>query len=251
MKFLSRIIFLYMVSITLMAVTPALATDGVNIDLNADFVSRYIWRGTVMNDGPNVQPSITLGMKGFELGIWGSSTLTNNNSSDEYYPISQEVDFWFGYKHAFESGAGIGLILTDYYFPKAGIRQGNYNNHDHADGPGAHTLEAGVIFTGPTSFPVSVSYFRNIYNDVGNNSYFQLDYSTKAKEIGLDFFIGAAMGSEDNPGYYGTDGFNVINFGITANKSMKITDSFSLPVFVTYVVNPRIENGYLIFGFSL
>ena len=91
----------------------------------------------------------------------------------------------------------------------------------------------------------------NVYNDAGSNTYFQIDYPTSVAEVPLNFFVGASGGSEENPGYYGTETFNVINVGVKATKSVKISEDYSLPVSVTFLINPRAEISYLVFGLTL
>jgi hypothetical protein len=80
--------------------------------------------------------------------------------------------------------------------------------------------------------------------------YFQIGYSTTVNEVVLDFFIGATPGSEENPYYYGAENFSVINVGINASKSLKITEDYSLPILVSFIVNPRVEIAHLVFGIS-
>ena len=221
---------------------------GLSVSTGADVTSRYIWRGILMNQAPNIQPSITFAAHGLEFGFWGSTTLGNNNAADDAYGISQELDFWMGYTFDLSSDWSLGLVMTDYYFPNAGIKMGNFNNHDDADGPGAHLLEGGLTLSGG---PLTLSAYANVYNDAGNCSYFQLDYATQIKETAIQFFIGATPGSKDNPAFYGTDSFNVINLGMTVSRDIVVTEHFTLPVNVSYIVNPRVEQSYLTFGFSL
>jgi hypothetical protein len=40
---------------------------------------------------------------------------------------------------------------------------------------------------------------------------------------------------------------------LSASKEIQITDSFSLPIFVSYILNPTpgMERSFLVFGFSL
>ena len=219
----------------------------LSLDLGADVVSRYIWRGTNVNDQVNIQPALTLSVSGFQAGFWGSYAISNNSDNNTF---NQELDTWVGYTYSLENGMSLGAILTDYYFANAGIKWGNFNNYDNEDGPGAHTIEAGVVFTGPESFPLTLSGYVNFYNDAGNNTYFQLDYPATIAEVPVNFFVGASAGSEENPGYYATETFNVINLGITATKEIKITEEYSLPVFTTFLINPRTEISYLVFGIS-
>lgn len=219
----------------------------LSLSAGADVVSRYIWRGLNVNDAINIQPVLSLSVSGFSFGFWGSYSLSNNSSEDIY---GQELDTWISYSYAFENGMSIGAIVTDYYFANAGIKWGNFNNYDDPDGPGAHTIETGLLLRGPDSFPISLSGFINVYNDAGSNTYFQIDYPVTVAEVPLNFFAGASGGSEENPDYYGTEIFSVTNVGVKATKSVKITEDYSLPVSVTFLINPRAEISYLVFGLA-
>lgn len=219
----------------------------LSLNAGADIVSLYIWRGLNVNDAVNIQPSLTLSVSGFSFGFWGSYGFSIDSA---YKKFGQELDTWLSYNFAFENGMSIGAIVTDYYFPNVGIPWGNWDNYDSPDGPGAHTIETGLLLKGPESFPLSLSGFINVYNDAGNNTYFQIDYPATVADVPLNFFIGASGGSEENPGYYGTETFNVTNVGVKATKSIKITEDYSLPVFVTFLINPRTEIAYLVFGLT-
>ena len=219
----------------------------LSISSGVDVVSRYIWRGLNVNDAVNIQPSLALSVSGISFGFWGSYNLSNNSIDNTF---GQEVDTWIGYTYAFENGMSIGALATDYYYPNAGIKWGNFNNYDDPEGPGAHTIETGLVISGPESFPITVSGFINAYNDAGSNTYFQIDYPVTVAEIPLNFFVGASGGSEENPGYYGTEKFNVTNIGVKAEKSVKITEDYSLPLYATFLINPRAETSYLVFGLT-
>jgi len=156
----------------------------LTLSAGADVVSRYIWRGINVNDAVNIQPALTLSVSGFSVGFWGSYSLSNDASSNTF---GQEVDTWLGYTYAFENGMSIGALVTDYYFPNAGIKWGNFNNYDDPEGGGAHTIEAGLLLKGPESFPLSLSGFINVYNDAGSNTYFQIDYPTSVADVPLNF----------------------------------------------------------------
>lgn len=248
-----RCILIVVFLFVLLSVIPcgSYAGDKLDTSVSADFVSRYIWRGIMINDAPNIQPAFGLGYKGLELGLWGSHTLSKTNSGEDNYGLSHEIDIELGYSFQFSNEMGFAVKLIDYYFPNGGIKIGNFNNYDDPEGAGAHTLEAGLVFTGSESLPLSISGYVNFYNDEGNNTYFQVDYSTNVNNIGIELFAGIAGGSDKNQGYYGTEKMNAINLGFTATKTISITDKFSLPVFVSYINNPNVEISYLLFGFSL
>lgn len=222
-------------------------SQDLNLSVGADVVSRYIWRGIDVNDAVNIQPSLSLAVGGFSAGFWGSYSLSNNSIDNTF---DQEVDTWISYSFAFENGMSVGALITDYYYPNAGIKWGNFNNYDDPNGPGAHTIETGLLLRGPDAFPISLSGFINVYNDAGNNTYFQIDYTATVAEVPLNFFVGASGGSKENPGYYGTETFNVINIGVKATKELKITDEYGLPVSVSFIINPRTEISYLVFGLT-
>jgi hypothetical protein len=222
-----------------------------SVDAGGDLVSLYVWRGLNVNDQPNIQPYISIKYSGLQFGFWGSYGLTHLNSNDEHYATEQEIDTWLSYSSELSSTVCITALLTDYYYPNAGIRIGNFNNYNNENGTGAHTVEVGLTLSGPESFPLSLSGYINIYNDKGNNAYFQADYSTSIHDIDIGFFAGAAAGSKDTPDYYGTDKSNFINVGIKVSKSVTITDSFSLPVYCSYILNSNSETAFLVFGISL
>lgn len=243
MKTLIKKIFLFLAIL----LPQIIIAQSAKVDVNADLVSRYIWRGANVNESPNIQPALTLTVGGFSAGFWGSYCIANTSETNSF---SHEIDTWIEYDYPLSNGMSVGAIITDYYFPQAGVRFGNFNNYDNKDGAGAHTFEAGILFKGPETFPISLSGYMNFYNDAGNNTYFQIDYPVGLNDVSLNFFIGASAGSKENPGFYSTEGFNVINAGITASKSIKITEDYSLPINTSFIINPRTDIAYMVFGLS-
>ena len=51
--------------------------------------------------------------------------------------------------------------------------------------------------------------------------------------------------------FYGTTGFAVTNVALKATKEIKVTDSFSIPIFGQVVGNPCSQKAYLVIGFTL
>lgn len=231
------------------------AESKVTISSGMDVYNRYVWRGLDIASTPSLQPTLSLTWGNFELGTWAAYTLSNQESE------SDEIDFWLGYTIPFDNGASLSAILTDYYFPNAGIGLFNFNNHDavrfdtdagdFVPDPGAHTVEAGLAFGGSESFPITVAGYVNIHNDAGSNAYFQIKYPFLVGETQLNAFLGAAAGSEDNPDYYGTDNFQVINLGIGTTRDIKLSDATSIPLNVSFFINPHADIAYLLAGFSL
>ena len=239
------------VLVLVLSLAGSVAAEGcpVTVSTGVDLYNRYVWRGLDIAATPSIQPTLAVGFGGLELGTWGAYTLSNEASE------SDEIDFWLGYTHELEGGAAVSAIVTDYYFPNAGIDFFNFNNYDAVKDdtipdPGAHTIEIGLSVTGPTSFPITFSGYLNVHNDAGDNTYFQVDYPLALKDTELNFFCGATGGSEDNPDYYGADEFAVINVGVTAVREIVVSESFSLPLTVSFIVNPEAEISHLLVGVS-
>lgn len=241
-------ILIVLISITVFYAA-AFAGEQITVNTSADLYSRYVWRGIDIAATPSLQPSLSVGYCGFEFGAWGAYTLSNQSSE------SDEIDFWLSYTRDINQGASVTAIVTDYYFPNAGIDFFNFNDYDAVKNdtipdPGAHTLEIGLSVTLPKTFPITVSGYVNVYNDAGTNTYFQGDFPVSVSETELTFFCGVAGGSKDNPDYYGTDKVAAINVGVTAARSIDVSDRFSLPLSISLIVNPKAEITHLVAGFS-
>ncbi len=216
------------------------AAQGVTSAVGADIVSRYNWRGLDFGDAVSLQPSLEFQLGNLQFGFWGS-----------YSSDFEEVDTWAGYTIHLGRSGSLTATIVDYYFPTAGIRVFNFNNYDNPDGAGAHLLETGLSYTGPTQLPLTLSGYVNIYNDAGNNTYFQLDYPFTVKDIDMGIFIGGTGGSSENPGYYGTDDAQIINVGVKGTKKMKFSAELELPVAATFILNPCQEVAHLVLTVSI
>lgn len=210
------------------------------IDLGADLVSRYVWRGIDYGQSPSIQPTLSFSTTNFDVGFWSAYQLGRDAST---LP-TDELDFYLAYTFSLGS-TSLALVATDYYFPNNVFK---FNDFDD-EGNGAHLIEIGAILSGPEELPLYFSGYFNVYNDPDNTTYFEVGYSTVLKEIGIDVFVGATPGGER--GYYNTDEFKIINIGVKASKEIKITDDFSLPVFGSYVLNPNENVAHFVFGISL
>lgn len=66
-----------------------------------DFLNQYIWRGYALSDSDQViQPSITVGYKGFSLNLWGNLDTDDKNPAGPGDDTNwNETDFTFSYSH--------------------------------------------------------------------------------------------------------------------------------------------------------
>ncbi len=66
-----------------------------------------------------------------------------------------------------------------------------------------------------------------------------------------DFYYGHQYKDANNETKTRPTGFAVTNVSLKATKDIKITKSFSVPVFAQIAANPSSEKAYLVVGFTL
>ncbi len=224
--------------------------NSLSLNLTADVMNRYIFRGTDFGDSPSLQPCLSLKTGNFEIGYWGAISLT------EFY---QEIDLYMKY-----SIAGFSVYLTDYYIPYAvkdvpASSDIRYFTFD--DKKTAHTLEAALEYQFPESFPLklygSVLFFGNdkrwgydaekdLKEDNYYSSYFEISYPFEISGNNLNVFLGLTPQS----GAFGND-FGVVNFGFTGTKNIKISNDFELPVKSSVIFNPQASKVFFVFGITI
>ncbi len=209
-----------------------------SLELNADIVSRYVWRGMLLSATPNIQPSVTYSYGGFSAGFWGSYAVAA--------PFA-EIDIFLTY----EIGS-FSFTLNDYYVEdETDLSLNNYFLWKNETTP--HALEGVVAFGGTESFPLSLSVATIFYGlDKDANAknymstYIELGYPANIGGTDVNFFVGGTP----KEGMYATKA-GLVNVGAGVSKEIKITDSFSLPVSSSIIVNPAAKDIFFVFGFSL
>lgn len=222
-----RLLFTVLVAICMFSATTVKAQEeesGPSFSTGADFVSNYIWRGTKFGIGPAIQPSVSFTAGGFEIGAWGSYCFTSFEAA--------EADLYASYSFPF----GLSLGLTDYYYP-------GLEYFDYSDTSGSHAFEINAGFS-VKGLSLSANYILNEAGgaaSAGGDKYFEAGYDFGTFNI----FVGAG------DGWHTSDGeFNVCNVGVGTSKEIKISDSFSIPISGTVILNPDKEQLYVVVGFS-
>ena len=215
-----------------------------SVSVGADVVSRYVWRGLDFGESMSLQPGLTIGLGGLEVGAWGSYSISASGAG------SNENDLWASFTHEFESGASVSFGVTDYYFPNAVVVDEEKRERmvlGFRD-PEAHTQEVSVSVSGTESLPVSL--FAGLVLD--DAVYFEAGMPIKMGDAEVAVHAGAVSGEST---FYNTKGFALVNLGVTASAELKLTDSYAPPVSVSYIVNPSDEEtgnrAYLVFAVSL
>ena len=216
----------------------ATAQDEVETTVSGDFVSQYIWRGQDLGSAA-VQPTFGVAYKGLSLSAWGSYGLVNPADTKEF-------DLTLAY-----TAGGLNIGITDYWFNAGLDPDARYFKYD-AHGTN-HVFEANIGY----DFGIaSLQAYTNIAGNDGVNKDGKRAYSTyvelaapfKLAAVNWSASLGVVPFATDS---YGTSGMAVTNVSLKAAKDIKITDSFSIPVFGQVVGNPCSQNAYLVFGFTL
>ena len=235
MRTLTRALLVPLVALA--ALCGPLPAHAQSVDLGADLMSRYVWRGADFGESMSIQPSLSLSAGGFTIGSWGAYAINPQSAG------ANEHDLWVSY--AVEtSGGTIEAGVTDYYFPNAGVGFFNFEN----DGAGGHQIEPYLSYTGPDPFPISLYGGVFVYNEPGRSVYLEASYPFQVESVDLAVAVG---GTPAESAFYGTRQAGLINMSLTAAERIPITDAFSLPVQISYVLNPYAEKTFFVFGVSL
>ena len=210
-------------------------TAQVTTNISTDVVSKYIWRGQECGN-VSLQPTLGIEYKGLSLSAWGSVGLSDPADTKEF-------DLTASY-----TVGGLNIGITDYWLNDPEERYFLYDAHKTS-----HIFEANIGY----DFGVaSLQWFTNFAgNDGVNNdgkraysSYVELSAPFKLANVDWTATIGAAPFATD---YYGTNSFAVTDLSLRATKDIRVTDTFSLPIFAQIAANPCAQKAYLIFGLTL
>ena len=216
----------------------AFAQDEIKTTISGDIVSSYIWRGQDLGSVA-IQPTLGVGYKGLSLTAWGSYGLTNPDDVKEF-------DLTLGY-----TIGGFNIGVTDYWFNVGLDPDARYFKYDtHGTN---HVFEATVGYDfGPVALTWNTNFAGNDgYNKDGKraySSYFEANVPFKLATIDWTATAGVVPFATTS---YGTTGFAVTNLSLRATKDIKVTDSFSIPIFGQVTGNPCSQKAYLVLGFTL
>lgn len=214
------------------------AQEEVETTVSADVVSSYIWRGQDLGSTA-LQPTLGVAYKGLSLTAWGSYGLVDPADTKEF-------DITLGY-----TVGGLNIGITDYWFNTGLDPQNRYFKYN-AESTN-HVFEANIGY----NFGVaSLQWYTNFAGNDGANKDGERAYSSYM-EVAVPFSLatvswtataGAVPFATD---FYGTDGFAVTNLSLKAEKEIKVTDAFSIPIFGQVTANPCSQKAYLVLGFTL
>lgn len=203
--------------------------------VGADFVTNYMWRG-MKNGNAAAQPSMGFEAAGFSISAWGSTEFKDENN---------ELDLTLTYEYK-----NLMLHFNNIYTQNDDEESNYFNYSPRTTG---HIFDAGLIYTLSDKLPLSIGWYTLVAgNDYKENdkrawsSYIELKYPFTAK--GIDFE--AEVGITPWEGMY-SDKLNVTNITLKASKEIRVTDTFSFPIFGQLGVNPYEKKTFFVFGITL
>ncbi len=214
------------------------AQDEIETTISGDIVSSYIWRGQDLGN-VSLQPTLGVGYKGLSLTAWGSVGLTDASDTKEF-------DLTLAY-----TIGGLNIGVTDYWLNEGLDPKNRYFKYDAHESN--HVFEANIGYDFGFA---SLQWFTNFAGNDGVNKDGKRAYSSYA-EVAVPFklvtvdWTAAAGVVPYATDYYGTTGFAVTNLTLRADKEIKVTDSFSIPVFGQVTANPCSQKAYLVLGLTL
>lgn len=215
--------------VTFIPTVNAQEEEGSSWNAGLDIYSSYIWRGIKFGTGAAFQPSVDFTAGGFTIGAWGSISTGDTEAA--------EADLYASYGFNLGENAALSLTVTDYYFPGSAYFEST-----------SHYIEP-MVSLGLGNLSLSAAYM--FYESAANGSgdiYLQAGYAAGPVSI----TIGGGNGQysfEDEVDE--EDKFAISNIGIGTSKEIKITDSFSLPISGSIILNPSTEQFFVVVGISL
>ena len=212
-----------------------------------DVVYPYLWRGIrYYGDKVAFQPYMGYAITDkLSVGVWATTNFSN--AADAYNEFDWNI--------AYQVTPILKVMLSDYYWPatKHNMDWERSPYFDYSEGS-AQSLDLSFLFDfSDKGIPLDFQWNTFIgggdykYDADGNvdgrafSSYAEVGYTYSIEKLGVDIrpFVGAAV---INGGYYGTDangkaGFTFSNVGVNVAKEIKISENYSVPVFVRYTNN--------------
>ncbi len=192
----------------------------IEVEVYAEAVSQYVWRGMVITDDPVVQPGLTLSLRGLSFDFWTNLDLTDVNSPGNHYRIS-EIAYTLSY--GFEPADGLdlefGAIL--YTFPESG------------DDP---TTE----LYGSAEFDLPLSPTLTVYRDIDATDGWYVNLAigrdfALSERLGLELGAGVGWGDKaNNDGYFGVNRHALVDMSVSAGLTYVLAEALEATVFVTY-----------------
>ena len=205
----------------------AMADDKPTADLSVSALSKYVWRGLEFSqDSIVIQPSMTVGFKGFSANLWGNLD-TDLHSQSPTTNSWNETDLTLSYDWTMGMA---GLTLGYIYYGLDGAQD---------------TQEVFISAALDTIFSPTLTVYRDYDNLAGWYATLGVSHSITLKDdIALDLGAQVSYLSADEASSYGevingaksaTDSYSALHDGIlSASVTIPINDYISITPLLNY-----------------
>lgn len=195
--------------------TTGIVANAQQLEVQTDIVSQNIWRGTYIA-GASIQPSITASKGNFELTVWSSTAL----HEDEY-----EVDAILSY-----SFGNLCIGITDYWSDAVKARYGK-----------GHLLEFNAEYNF-AYIPLMLSWNTSLDNC--HSSYAEINYCKQISDMEVGFSAGLTPWKNK---MLETNGFAFTKLAVCVSKELK-AKNISIKPSCTLVYNPAADQLFVVAG---
>jgi len=225
-------------SLLVVSVTPLFAEDEKpTADFSVSALSKYVWRGQELSrDSIVIQPSMTVGYKGFSANLWGNlDTDPYVANSDDDSTNWTETDVTLSYSKTlglFNLGAGY------IYYGLAGSNENGADYHDSQEVYASVGLN--TLLTPTLTIYKEIGYYHQWYFLLGVSHAFELNKMTSLKLAASASYL-LSTDEETYPEYDGDaeatdDKFSNLHDGtITASLPVKATRYVTVTPLISYV----------------
>lgn len=184
----------------------------INLDITADFLSKYIWRGQVPNEDPVFQPGLNISLGNLTAIVWGSNLkLTDyNGNSRDFIEVDLGLDYSDEIPGCESVGYSVGFVHYD--FP-------------HTPIPDTTEIYAGLNFDLPLN-PSIMAYFDV---DEADGTYLAFSVGHGVEKVAE--ILGIPVGLETSASLgWGDDSYNAYYWGVNGSNLNDLTLSLAFPM---------------------
>ncbi len=201
-----------------------------SISTKLDVFSRYWWRGLDLEQSPSIQPTLSLGWKGFTIGAWGAYKLTGAGVQETDLFISQSI-------------GPVEIAVWDYWTFNDTL---THNYFDYNKNTTSHLFDTQVTLSGNEKIPFNLIGSYLFYGtDTTGSVYCELQYFHEFKEFELLVFSGIQA-----RGTFYADKAGFVNVGCTVKRDLLKIGEFAIPLSISLVFNPVRKDALIIAGIS-
>lgn len=205
----------------------------INLDITADFFSKYIWRGQTLDEDPVFQPGLNISWGNLTAIVWGSNLkLTDyNGKSWDFIEVDLGLDYSDEIPGCESVGYSIGFVHYDYY--------------PHTLIPDTIEIYAGLNF----DLPLNPSITANFDVDEADGTYLVLGLSHSIEQItqiSEDMPVGIEISASLG---WGNDSYNAYYWGVNESNLNDLTLSLAFSMeLLGFTVVPSLNYATIVDG---